>query len=249
MYACNLEKSSENRLRNRIRLLAIRAAMACTLLPGLALSQTLSTADLSGFWELRYDSRNIPKASLTPAAANADKDARAARDLYAIRWCNHVGVPFMMDDGSPIDIRQGKNEIAITSQSNSPVRHVYTDGRKHPSPDVFDSTSLGNSIGRWKEDTLIVDTIGFNDVGLNAIPGGGYRNENSHLIEQYKLTDEGRKLLVTFTWIDDKVFTKPHTYAYMYEKLPASTTPREWLCDPMDGARARFLLDPPQPAR
>ena len=155
----------------------------------------------------------------------------------------------MMDDGSPIDIRQDKNEIAITSQSNSPVRHIYIDGREHPSLDVFDATSLGNSIGQWKGDTLLVDTVGFNDAGLNAIPGGGYRNENSHLIEQYKLTDEGRKLLVTFTWIDDKVFTKPHTYAFMYEKLPPSTTAREWLCDPMDGARARFLIDPPQPPK
>jgi hypothetical protein len=224
-------------------------ALLWILIAGLTWAQSAPTPDLSGFWELRYDSRNIPNASLTPAAANADKKAQAARDLYVIRWCNHVGVPFMMDDGSPIDIRQDKNEIAITSQSNSPVRHIYTDGREHPSPDVFDATSLGNSIGEWKGDTLIVDTVGFNDVGLNAIPGGGYRSDNSHLIEQYKLTDDGRKLLVTFTWIDDKVFTKPHTYAFLYEKLPSSTTAREWLCDPMDGARARFLLDPPQPAK
>ena len=155
----------------------------------------------------------------------------------------------MMDDGSPIDIRQSKNEIAITSQSNSPMRHVYLDGRAHPSADTFDPTTLGNSIGHWSGDTLIVDTVGFNDAGLNAIPGGGVRNENSHLIEQYKLTDEGRKLQVIFTWIDDKTFTKPHTYAFMYEKLPSSTTAREWLCDPMDGARARFLIDPPQPPK
>src|ERR1051326_3887277 len=133
------------------------------LLAGTAWAQPISTPDLSGFWELRYDGRNIPKASLTPAAANENKDARSARDLYAIRWCNHVGVPFMMDDGSPIDIRQDKNEIAITSQSNSPVRHIYTAGREQPSPDVFDATSLGNSIGRWKGDALVVDTVGFND--------------------------------------------------------------------------------------
>ena len=212
-------------------------------------SAQTTSPDLSGFWELRYWSRNIPKASLTPAAASADRQAQGDKDFHAIRWCNHVGVPFMMDDGSPIDIRQSKNEIAITSQSNSPMRHVYLDGRAHPSADTFDPTTLGNSIGHWSGDTLIVDTIGFNDAGLNAIPGGGVRNQNSHLIEQYKLTDEGRKLQVTFTWMDDKMFAKPHTYAFMYEKLPSSTTAREWLCDPMDGARARFLIDPPQPPK
>lgn len=208
-----------------------------------------STPDISGFWELRYWIRNIPKAMLTPAAANADRQAQAEKDFHAIRWCNHVGVPFMMDDGSPIDIRQSKNEIAITSQANSPVRHIYMDGRQHPSSDTFDPTTLGNSIGRRSGDTLVVDTMDFNEAGLNAIPGGGVRGENSHLIEQYKLSDGGRKLQVTFTWIDDKMFTKPHTYAFMYEKLPSSTTAREWLCDPMDGARARFLIDPPQPPK
>ena len=54
-----------------------------------------------------------------------------------------------------------------------------------------------------------------------------------------------RKLLVTFTWTDSKIYSKPHTYAFLYEKLPADTRAREWFCDPMDGARARFLIDPP----
>jgi len=223
-------------------------AIAVLMFASVANAQTASP-DISGFWELRYWSRNIPKAPLTPAAVSADRQAQAEKDFHAIRWCNHVGVPFMMDDGAPIDIRQSKNEIAIASQSNSPVRHIYLDGRAHPSADTFDPTTLGNSSGHWSENTLIVDTVGFNDAGLNAIPGGGVRNENSHLIEQYKLTDEGRKLQVTFTWIDDKMFVKPHTYAFMYEKLPSSTTAREWLCDPMDGARARFLIDPPQPPK
>lgn len=207
------------------------------------------SADISGFWELRYYSRNIPKASLTAAAASLDKKVQEEKEFHVIRWCNHVGVPFMMDDGSPIDVRQSKSEIAITSQSNSPVRHIYMDGRPHPNRDTFDPTTLGNSVGHWDGETLVIDTVGFNDAGLNAIPGGGLRGENSHLIEQYQLADQGRKLQANFTWADDKVFTKPHTYAFMYEKLPASTTAREWLCDPMDGARARFLIDPPQAAK
>ncbi len=71
-------------------------------------------------------------------------------------------------------------------------------------------------------------------------------NDNSHLIEQYKLSAEARKPQLTFTWIDDTMFTKPHTSAFMYEKLPSSTTAKEWLCDPMAGAPTRFLIDPPK---
>lgn len=227
------------------RAIALAVLSVVMLTPALRAQST----DISGFWELRYYSRNIPKASLTATAASTDKSAQAEKEFHVIRWCNHVGVPFMMDDGSPVDIRQSKSEIAITSQSNSPVRHIYIDGRSHPGRDTFDPTTLGNSVGRWDGETLIVDTIGFNDAGLNAIPGGGLRGQNSHLIEQYRLADEGRKLQANFTWVDNQVFTKPHTYAFMYEKLPASTTVREWLCDPMDGARARFLIDPPQAAK
>ncbi len=80
----------------------------------------------------------------------------------------------MMDDGAPIDIRQSAKEIAIASQSNLPVRHIYMDGRQHPSIDTFDPTTLGNSIGRWSGDALVVDTIGFNNGGLNAIPAAAW---------------------------------------------------------------------------
>jgi len=45
------------------------------------------------------------------------------------------------------------------------------------------------------------------------------------------------------------VFAKPHPYTVMYEKLPGSATAFEWLCDPMDGARTRFLIDPPPAAK
>jgi hypothetical protein len=241
-------KSDCSFLRAVVRLGAVLTMVGLGLAPELQ-AQPAASPDISGFWELRYWSRNIPKASLTAAAAGADRKAQEEKEFHVIRWCNHVGVPFMMDDGSPIDIRQSRDEIAITSQSNSPVRHVYMNRADHPARDTFDPTTLGNSLGRWNGDTLIVDTVGFNDAGLNAIPGGGVRTENSHLVEQYKLADENRSLQVTFTWTDDKIFTMPHTYAFTYQKLPASTTAREWFCDPMDGMRARFLIDRPQAPR
>jgi hypothetical protein len=202
--------------------------------------------DFSGFWELRWDSRNIPAASLTPWAAGLDKKTLAQQNLHAIRWCNHVGLPAMMEDGAPLDIRQGRYELAIASQSVSPGRHIYFDGRDQPSSDTFDPTTLGNSIGHWEGETLVVDTIGFNDKGIVDIPGGGVRTAGSHLTEAYRLLDEGRRLEVTFTWVDPKVYTSRHTYSFLYYRAPPGTRAHEWFCDPADTLRARFLLDPPQ---
>ena len=41
-------------------------------------------------------------------------------------------------------------------------RVVYTDGRKHTPPDRLNPTYLGEGVGRWEGDTLVVDDVGFN---------------------------------------------------------------------------------------
>lgn len=205
------------------------------------------TSDLSGFWELKYDSENVPQASLTPAMAKADRDAQALHDRKVIRWCNHVGMPFLMSV-SPLDIRQGSVEVAIASEAVSPVRHIYTNATKHPNMETFDNQSNGHSIGHWEGDTLVVDTVGFSDQGVTAIPGGGVRTPDSHLVEKFRLLDGAARLSVVFTWKDSKVFSTPHTYEFRYYRAPAGTTAREFFCDASDEERAKFLIEPPQPA-
>ena len=39
------------------------------------------------------------------------------------------------------------------------IRHIYTDGRPHPSADEIWPTPWGDSIGHWEGETLVVDTI------------------------------------------------------------------------------------------
>src|SRR5579863_10142969 len=103
--------------------------------------------DLSGFWELHYDSKNVPFASLTPAAMKDDKEARRQKDMNVLRWCNKTGIPFSMDGPAPIDIQQGRFETSIASQAVSPGRHIFTNGQKHPDLETFDRTVNGHSIG------------------------------------------------------------------------------------------------------
>jgi len=42
---------------------------------------------------------------------------------------------------------------------NGQVRHLYTDGRAHPSNDDLWPTPLGDSVGHWEGNTLVVDTV------------------------------------------------------------------------------------------
>jgi hypothetical protein len=214
--------------------------------PAAGAGAAASAPDISGFWELHYDSRNVPRATLSPKVTPSDIEARARADQHAIRWCNYLGTPFLMGDSAPIDIRVGRIETAIAAPAVSVTRHIYTDGRKHVNPDVFDNTTNGDSIGHWEGDTLVVDTVGFAaDRGITSIPGGGFKTASSHLIERYRLLEGGKRLLVTFTWEDANVFAKPHTYQYNYYRAPVGTNVQNLACDPFDQQRAKFLEEPP----
>jgi hypothetical protein len=209
-------------------------------------AQTAKNPDISGLWELRFDSRNVPPATLTPEAAAITQTQQVARDMHAIRWCYNLGVPILMEQ-SPIDILQDINgkEVAITFPYRGPSRHIYTDGRKHVNPDVFDPSSSGDSVGKWEGDTLVVDTIGFSEEGVTRVPGGGRRTPNSHLVERYRLVKQGQQLSVTFTWEDSMTFSKPHTYEFRYYRAPKGTEAREYDCNASDEDRAKFLTGVP----
>src|SRR5665213_3374382 len=201
--------------------------LALLVCPAFSSAQSKSP-DLSGYWELKFDSRNVPPASLIAPPTPAEHAALVKHDADSIRWCHFFGVPYMMA-WSPVEIVQNTNgkEIAITSPVRTPARHIYTDGRPHVNPDTFDPTSTGNSIGHWEGDTLVVDTIGFSDEGILAIPGGGSRTATSHLMERYRLLNRGQRLSVVFTSEDTKIYAKPHTYEFRYCRAPPGTEARE----------------------
>jgi hypothetical protein len=232
-----MNHASTKRTR-RVLAIALSVASGC-----------MAASDISGFWALRFDSKNVPMAELSPKFTKAALDAHLRKDADAIRWCNHLGVPFVMDDPSsgPIDIRQGRVEVAVVSNVVSVARHLYIDGRKHVNPDAFDPTTSGDSVGRWEGDTLIVDTIGIaGNRGITSIPGGGFRTDKSHLVERYRLLEGGKQLSVTFTWDDPDVFRVPHTYQYIYYRAPAGSEGGTLACNPFDEQRTSFLTGTPK---
>jgi hypothetical protein len=219
------------------------AAALLTALPAVAPAQT--HPDLSGFWELTYlDSQHVPRAQLSPRVTRAVLDREAAKDFKAIRWCNILGMPAIMASSRPLDIRQTDRVVVIAAEINAATRYIYLDRAAHISKDIFDPTTNGDSIGRWDGDAFVVDTVGFDpNKGVTAIPGGGFRTANSHLVERYRLLNNGSLLSVTFTWQDPAVYRVPHTYEFRYNRLPRDYEARLPLnCDPFDEGRTAFLM-------
>jgi hypothetical protein len=85
-------------------------------------------------------------------------------------------------------------------------RLVPTDGRPH-APNA-DTSYYGDSIGHWEGDTLVVDTIDFNDDTWFGLYGW-FHSEALHVTE--RISREGDALHYQATVEDPKVFTRPWT--------------------------------------
>jgi hypothetical protein len=215
----------------------------------LAASPVRAEVDLSGFWELRDELPNPPPGKVTPEAQAHVAQLRRDRGPFApeVRFCRFIGLPFFMGMSPPIDIVQGKREVVVMGETLSAPQHIYIDGRGFPDPAIFDPTSNGFSIGHYEGETLVAETRGFSETSGNPfIPGGGYKTTDTRLIERFKLIDGGRKLSVTFTWIDPKVFVEPNTYEFVYWRSEPGAYAQEFFCDSQDPAFGESVKEQPQ---
>lgn len=117
---------------------------------------------------------------------------------------------------APFQIVQSPEATMIGMEYVYNFRLIYTDGRKHPD-DIYDYPEwMGHSIGRWDGDTLVVDTIGFNDRTWLDTPGLEH-SAKLHSIERFqKIAPDLIKWTVT---IEDPVFfAKPFTYAREFKR-------------------------------
>lgn len=157
------------------------------------------------------------EAPLLPSAAAAF-GARAGglgRDVPATR-CQPWGMPMLDTVPSPSKIVQTPGVVYILSEADMSFRQIYTDGRQH-TPDPQPSW-LGYSVGRWEGDTLVVDTVGFNDRSwLDAI--GHPHSEAMRVTERFRRLDFGHTEL-QLTVDDPKTYTQPFTVKFNLRLLP-----------------------------
>jgi hypothetical protein len=121
--------------------------------------------------------------------------------------CMPRGAPRIWTDDYYKRIFQVPGRVIILTERNMQYRQIFTDGR--PLPPDPNPTWNGYSIGHWEGDTLVVDTVGFNDrTWLDA--AGHPHGEKLHVIERYTRTDSNT-LQVAATMEDPDYYTKPWT--------------------------------------
>jgi hypothetical protein len=164
---------------------------------------------LSGVWEVPYVpdmSRGIGALPFT-AKGEAEWKAYDPAKFDYTGHCLPMGWTRQMNAPMPLEIMQEPNRIAILFEAWNTFKVIPTDGREHPKD--LDPTWLGNSVGHWEGDTLVVDSIGFNDkTRLDTI--GHPHSDQMHIVERLTRTD-AMHLAYEVTVDDPKTYSKPFT--------------------------------------
>jgi hypothetical protein len=145
-------------------------------------------------------------------------------------------------DSGAIHIVVSPRQVVVAPERDG-LRIIYLDGRAHPPASLLTPTGGGNSVGHFDHGVLLVDTVGMTP---GQVPAGGWRLPSTHLQERYQTSADGKQLLVTYTWSDPKVYVKPHSYTYKFDRLPAGSYAFEEWCDPSDPAEYTSIVPPPQ---
>jgi hypothetical protein len=166
------------------------------------------------------------KANRPTHGANAVASTTSTEPIVK---CLPPGVPAIyMVSIYPMEIMQVPGRMIMFFEYGNYVRQIFTDGRKHQS---VTPTWMGDSIGRWEGDTLIVDSSGFND--KTWIDSEGHPHSDAlHVVERIRRMDHDH-LVDEITVDDPKAYTKTLMSKRVFEFQPDWNI-AEFVCEDND---------------
>jgi uncharacterized protein DUF6152 len=115
-------------------------------------------------------------------------------------------------------------------------RVIYTDGRPQGQGDDLVLTYYGTSVGHWEKDTLVVDSVGFNERFWMS-SGGLPHTEALHLTERFSRPDLNT-LKYEVTVNDPRTYTRPWNGGWTIQWV-ADQEIQEYFCE--ENAEATFV--------
>ena len=208
---------------------------------GAAKTVAATTPDLSGVWrrsrrppdnKRKYTLFDIAlsltneQPPMTPWGLEKFKAAKPNVGPHAVTLaetndptvqCFPPGVPkvYLMR-GAPLEILQESGRVVMYFEYDHFVREIFTDGRQH-TPDL-NPTWMGEAIGKWDGNTLVVDTVGFNDKTWLDYDGHPH-SDALHLVERIRRVNHDT-LVNDITIEDPKAYTKPWVSHMVFDLKP-----------------------------
>ena len=218
-------------------------------------------ADLSGVWNKRLVQNTAAMAEPLPFTAEGLK---AFNDVWnhidPTSKCKFPGVPRVNTSPYPFQIVQLPDKVIFLYEYMHNFRVIYTDGRTHRP--TWEPSLLGDSIGKWDGDTLVIDTVNLTD--RTWLDDHGNRHSDAlHVTERWRRVS-ANQLSYEETIDDPKFYTKPWTVGWLMPLAPKDWVIMEYACTdnnkdlddghlqngPLDGSlRNGTAIGPPAPPR
>jgi len=188
--------------------------------------------DLSGIWGSDRPfvvdiGGALPKGETLPLndwAKGVMKTRKSSDDPEAI--CLPTGVPRLAP--YPMKFLQQPNLFVILFEGNiHSYRQIFLDRKDHPKD--LNPSWYGDSIGHWEGDTLVVDTVGFNDRTWFDFAGHPH-TEQLHTVERFRRMDLGM-IEYNVTIEDPGAYTKPFTLIGHFPLQQPGTELMEFICN------------------
>jgi hypothetical protein len=156
--------------------------------------------------------------------AESFRVVRGPNEAGPLSNCMPVAGPAAFTVPYQFQIVQNANYVIILHEYPNTHRIITINGHHPVDPDP---TWLGDSVGRWEGDTLVVDTIGFND----RTELSGYRHtEALHIVERFSRPDFNT-LQYEATLEDPNVFARPWTVTRTFPLRPDLQKIDEFICE------------------
>jgi hypothetical protein len=112
-------------------------------------------------------------------------------------FCMPAGFPSGMLSANAVQFVQNKNYLVIVHEFQRMTRIIPLDGRPHRTG--IEATFLGDPVGHWEGDTLVVESTNFKRWGLDDYY---YTDKN-----QYRMHSDALRTVEHIRWLDDKTLS------------------------------------------
>lgn len=174
-----------------------------------------------------------------------------ASDLRHVELNARCALPGLFqgeDNNNPYQILQAPGEVVIVYDYNHTSRIIHIDGRPHVGKDI--RMFMGDSVGHWDGDTLIVDTTNFNGhtAYSREIP---YLSDQLHTTERFTIAGgngaDANIIDYEVTIDDPALFTKPWKIAGYFSRAAQGVQSMEFAC--AEGSQTLLNIFGPPPAK
>ena len=136
--------------------------------------------------------------------------------LFRSYKCFPPGVPRVYFHPFPMQFIEAPKMMLMFFEYDHTMRRIYMDGRKHN--EDIEATWMGDSIGRWDGDTLVVETTGMNDKSwIDRL--GHPHSEQLKVTEKFKKTTADN-MQIDVTLEDPKAYKEPFTVQFNMQLKP-----------------------------